>query len=97
MKDSRCEKKRKVIGGMSSDCNKHSRPTDKDMNFSLTFPSLSLQPDDDGSALQKNHADLGSASENTTTKTDIMGLHNKRIIKMKNTRRRCHLLHHHNS
>ena len=73
VKDSRCEKKRKVIGGMSSDCNKHSRPTDKDMNFSFTFPSLSLQPDDDGSALQKNHAELGVASENNTTKTDIMG------------------------
>ena len=74
VKDSRCEKKRKVIGGSSSsDCNKHSRPTDKDMNFSFTFPSLSLQPDDDGSALQKNHAELGSSSENTTTKTDIMG------------------------
>ena len=70
VKDSRCEKKRKVIGGMSSDC---SRPTDKDMNFSFTIPSLSLQPDDDGSALQKNHAELGVASENTTTKTDIMG------------------------
>ena len=69
VKDSRCEKKRKVVGGSSSDSNnEHSRPTDKDMNFSFTFPSLSLQADDDCSALKKSHAESGSASENNTTK-----------------------------
>ena len=70
VKDSRCGEKRKgVRGGV--------RPTDRDMgnNFSFTFPSLSLQPDDDCGCCPTDGAkgalnDKGGSSESKKQEVD---------------------------